>query len=144
MKVGLSFSRCTRDIADGRVDIRDVLVIIARTDVDPNNDEQWKIIWQGYGGGHRLGSALNNPEWMNYANEDESRVRDVVLQLWNEGKLHQPRKFGAYPPRLPYHWLEVSLPSEELEGNPAVKLAWERFQIVAGLCSPNKILKDDF
>ena len=32
MKIGLSYSRCVRDIVEGRVDIDDVLVIIARTD----------------------------------------------------------------------------------------------------------------
>ncbi len=34
MKIGLSYSRCVRDIVDGRVDIDDVLIIIARTDFD--------------------------------------------------------------------------------------------------------------
>ena len=38
MKIGLSLSRCMRDILEERVDIKDVLVIVARTDVDPYND----------------------------------------------------------------------------------------------------------
>ena len=49
MKIGLSYSRCVRDIVDGKVDIRDVLVIITRTDFDPRNDDQWAGIWTGYG-----------------------------------------------------------------------------------------------
>ena len=44
MKIGLSYSRCVRDIVEGKVDIADVLVIIARTDFDPNNDEQWQDV----------------------------------------------------------------------------------------------------
>ena len=51
MKVGSSLSRCARDIYEGKVDKKDVLVIIARTDVDPYNDVQWTSIWNGYGGG---------------------------------------------------------------------------------------------
>jgi len=45
---------------------------------------------------------------------------------------------------LPYYWLEASLPKEELESRPAVKEAWERFQIIAGLSSNNPVLNDDF
>ena len=127
MKVGLSFSRCVRDIVDGIVDINDILVVISRTDFDPNNDEQWQGIWNGY--------HWNNPEWANYPDEDEDRFRSVSIELWESGKLHQPRKFGAWPSRRPEIWLETVLPSSELEMNPAAKTAWEKFQTVAGLTS---------
>jgi hypothetical protein len=133
MKIGLSFSRCVRDIVDGKVDISDVLVVIARTDFDPHNDKQWQGIWEGYGGGSGVGSLWSNPEWSKYPAEDEDRVRSVAIELWENGKLHQPRKFGAYPSRRPEIWLETVLPNEELEKNPAAKTAWEKFQTVAGL-----------
>jgi hypothetical protein len=57
----------------------------------------------------------------------------VSIELWDQGKLHQPRKFGAYPARRPEIWLEAVLPSSELETNPAAKKAWDKFQTVAGL-----------
>ena len=130
MKIGLSFSRCVRDIVEGTVDIHDVLVIVARTDFDPNDDEQWSGIWSGYSGG----SLLNmNMEWGEYTNEDEQRCRDVSCALSDAGKLHQPRQFGAHPRRLPYYWLETVLPDSELEDRPAVKEAWEQFQVISGL-----------
>jgi len=142
MKIGLSYSRCVRDIVEGKVDIADVLVIIARTDFDPHDDKQWKGIWQGYGGGRSgfTGGAGffmggSNPEWAGYSDEDEDRFRSVSIELWESGKLHQPRKFGAHPRRFPYYWLEAVLPSEELDSNPAVKKAWENFQVMAGLSS---------
>ena len=144
MKVGMSYSRCVRDIVDGKVDIADVMVIVARTDFDPHDDKQWQGIWEGYGGGHTSGSPWSRPEWGGYSAEDEDRFRSVSIELWESGKLHQPRKFGAHPSRLPYYWLEVSLPAEELEDNPAVKKAWEQFQIVAGLAKSTKILNDNF
>lgn len=140
MKIGLSYSRCVRDIVDGKVDINDVLVVIARTDFDPTDADQWAGIWNGY---HNYG-GLSNPEWSDYPDEDEDRFRSVSIELWESGKFHQPRKFGAHPSRLPYYWLEASLPAEELEDNPAVKRAWEQFQIVAGLSKSTKILKDEF
>lgn len=125
MRVGLSFSRCVRDIVDCTVDIDDVLIVIARTDFDPHNDTQWKSIWEGY--------RWNNPEWAGYPDEDEDRFRSVAIELWESGKFHQPRKFGAFPQRRPEFWLETVLVSEEIETNPAVKAAWNNFQVVAGL-----------
>ena len=133
MKIGLSYSRCVRDIVDGTVDIRDVLVIISRTDFDPRNDEQWKGIWTGYGGGQTLGDPWSNPEWNNYGPEREAEFRGLSIELWETGKLHQPRQFGARPSRRSEIWLEAVLPSSELESNPAAKAAWDQFQTIAGL-----------
>ena len=129
MKIGLSYSRCVRDIVDGTVDIDDVLIIISRTNFDPHDDEQWRGIWIGY----HDSVGLSNPEWRNYLPEDEDRFRSVSIELLESGKLHQPRQFGAHPRRMPYYWLETGLPDNELERFPAVKLAWDHFQTVAGL-----------
>ena len=131
MKIGLSYSRCVRDIVEGRVDINDVLVLITRTDFDPRDDEQWAGIWDGYcyGGGSRA-------EWSAYdfnSKEDEDKFRSVSIELWETGKLHQPRKFGAHASRRAEIWLEAVLPSSELETNPAAKKAWDNFQVIAGL-----------
>jgi hypothetical protein len=129
MKIGLSYSRCVKDIIDGQVDINDVLVIISRTDFDPHNDDQWRGIWEGY----TIRGGWSAPEWYGYKDEDEDRFRSVSIELWEMGKLHQPRQFGAHPSRRPEIWLEAVLPSSELENNPAAKMAWEKFQTIAGL-----------
>jgi len=131
MKIGLSYSRCVLDIVEGRVDINDVLVVIARTNFDPNNDGQWAGIWEGY-----VQGGLSNPEWRRYdldSKEDEAKFRSVTCDLWDQGKFHQPRKFGAHPSRRPEIWLEAVLPSSELDSNPAAKAAWDKFQTVASL-----------
>ena len=133
MKIGLSYSRCVRDIVDGTVDIADVLVVISRTDFDPHNDEQWAGIWDGY---HQR-SGWSNPEWGHYPDEDEAKFRSISQDLWDHGKLHQPRKFGAHPSRRTEIWLEAVLPSSELQRNPAAKDAWDKFQTVAGLTNVN-------
>ena len=123
MKIGLSYSRCVRDIVEGLVDIDDVLVVIARTDFDPREDDQWIGIWEYYA----------HSEWYGHGPEKEQAFRDVTLDLYTEGKLHQPRQFGAHPARRREYWLEAVLPSSELERNPAAQDAWDRFQIIAGL-----------
>jgi len=131
MKIGLSYSRCVLDIVEGRVNMEDVLVLITRTDFDPRDDEQWTGIWQGY----TLG-GLSNPEWANYDlnnTDHEAKFRSVSCMLYEDGKIHQPRKFGAHPRRRPEIWLEAVLPDSELENNPAVKMAWEKFQTLASL-----------
>ena len=131
MKVGLSYSRCVLDIVEGRVDADDVLVVITRTNFDPHDDTQWAGIWDGY----CLG-GLSNPEWGHYdfnSKEDEDRFRSVSIMLYDDGKMHQPRKFGVRPARRPEIWLEAVLPSTELEKNVAAKDAWNNFQVIAGL-----------
>ena len=133
MKIGLSYSRCIRDIIDGKVDINDVLVLITRTDFDPRDDTQWTDIWRGYGGGQTFGNPFSNLEWMDYPAEDEAKFRSITIELYDTGRMHQPRQFGAYPARRREFWLEAVLPSSELESNPAAKDAWDKFQMVAGL-----------
>jgi hypothetical protein len=122
MKIGLSLSRCVRDIVEGLVDIDDVLVLITRTDFDPTVPEQWDSIWDGY--------TSMNPEW--YSLEHDA-VYAVVMDLWNTGRIHQPRKFGFNPPRRREFWLESVLVDEDLETRPTVKAAWDQFQMLAGL-----------
>jgi len=129
MRIGLSYSRCLRDIIDGVVDINEVLIIISRTDFNPHDDNEWKGIWAGYS----KEAFFSYPEWSSYEDTDEQRFRDVTIELYDSGRLHQPRKFGAHPVRRAEVWLEAVLPSSELEQNAAAKTAWDHFQTVAGL-----------
>lgn len=126
MKIGLSLSRCVRDIVEGRVNIDDVLILITRTDFDPTVQEQWENIWDGY--------QYMNPEWRGL---DHDKTFEVVRELWDTGRIHQPRKFGARPQRLPQYWLEAVLVSEDLEHNQVARDAWEQFQVLAGLTNVN-------
>ena len=126
MKVGLSLSRCMRDILEERVDIYDVLVIVARTDVDPYNDDHWRNIWEGY-----LYGGVSNAEWTGL--EDyEAAMRDILISLHETGKLHQPRQYGAHPRRMNnYYWLDCVVPTEE--HTPAQQKAWDNYQLITGL-----------
>ena len=131
MKVGLSFSRCLRDIVEARVLYEDVLVIIARTDFDPHNDAHWQNIWDGY----RYG-GMSNPEWANaepnMTDEEASDIyRHAAKQLYDGGKLHQPRRFGSHPSRMSYYWLDCIVPQDEM--SPAQQKAWDNYQLITGL-----------
>lgn len=138
MKVGTSLSRCARDIYEGKLDKHDVLVIVARTDFDPKDDNHWTSIWRGYGGGGSMGSAYSLPEWSNIPAEDEQKLRDIILDLYDAGKIHQPRKFGATVARLPNYWYDVILSPNDLEANPAAQSAWEDYKIAAKLGSAKR------
>lgn len=135
MKIGTSLSRCVRDIYEGTVDMYDVMVIIARTDIDPYNDAHWKQLWKGYGGGGTIGSPWSNPEWEDIPADGEDQVRGIIQQLYDNGKLHQPRQYGAHPPRMNHYWYDVILTPEDLKDNPVAQDAWDTYKVAAKLSS---------
>ena len=129
MKVGLSFSRCLRDIIEGKVEYDNVLVIVSRTDLDPHNDNHWNSIWEGYTTG-----GYSHPEWKDHKDKNDE-FRKLAARLYDCGKLHQTRQIKlGNTVRLPYYWLDLVVPVDDLEELPAVKAIWEQYQIVAGLC----------
>ena len=136
MKVGLSLSRCVRDIYEGKVDMQDVLVVIARTDFDPYNDAHWKGIWQGY-----LYGGMSNPEWEGLEDHEDD-VRKVCTDLLDSGKFHQPRQFGAHPARMRYYWLDCTVPQNEM--SPAQQKAWDNYQLITGLSRKPVTFNDNF
>ena len=125
MKIGLSFSRCMADIYTGKVDEQDVLVIVARTDFDPHNDNHWKAVWEGY-----IYGGLSNPEWADFEDEYDD-FRRMAIRLYDKGLIHQPRQFVAHPPRMPYYWLECVVPPNEM--NPAQQKAWDNYKLLTDL-----------
>lgn len=123
MKVGFSYSRCVRDIFEGKVNKYDVVVIVARTNFDPDDDQQWKNIWLGY---------TARGEWAGLE-DHEDEIRQLTRDLFDKGKIHQPRQFGASIFRAQEHWYDLITTSEVNEENPAVKKAWEQYKILAHL-----------
>jgi len=114
-----------RDILEKRVDINKVLVIVARTDIDPYNNEHWRRLWNGY-----IYGGLSNPEWAGL--EDREReMHELLVELYDSGKIHQPRQFKAHPQRMPYYWLECFVPQDEM--TPAQQKAWDNYKLITGL-----------
>lgn len=131
MKIGLSLSRCIRDIYNGKVQESEVAVIISRTNpFNPHKDSEWSRVWYGYTAG-----GISKPPWRDLTN-DYDNVRKLVARLYDNGLIHQPMQFSkGHPPGLPYHWLDLVVADEDLEELPAVKAAWEQYVAVANLCS---------
>jgi hypothetical protein len=129
MKIGTSLSRCVRDIFDKRVNMNDIMVIIARTNFYPNDDDQWGNIWEGYTDPNGMGSY---PEWILYK-EHEQEFRQICLDLERSGKLHQPRQYGAYVARYDEYWYDAVLTAETHQDKPGVKKAWDNYKLIAGL-----------
>jgi hypothetical protein len=129
MKIGTSYSRCLLDIFEGRVNENEVMVIIARTDFDPREDSQWKSIWKGY----RSGGGFSHPEWYALKDEDEAKIRKISVEMYEDGKIHQPRKFGGYPKRMQQYWYDLVLTDGVKDSNPAVKKAWDHYKMLANL-----------
>ena len=128
MKVGLSLSRCVRDIFEKRVDVQDILVVVSRTDFDPHNDTHWKQIWDGY-----LHGGVSNPVWHGL-HDQEDEIRAICVDLHDSGKLHQPRQYGSASRfRADYVWLDTIVSEDDLEDKPTVKKAWEQYKMLAGL-----------
>lgn len=102
MKLGLSYSRCVKDIVEGRVNMDQVLIIISGTNFNPRNHRHWRSIWQGYTG-------HPNSVWWPYRLGHERLFRKITLDLVKQGKLHQPRAFGAAVRSDPRTWIDVEI-----------------------------------
>lgn len=122
MKIGFSYSNCLIDIYEGIVDFDDVLLIISGTKFDPENEDNWESIWLGY----------TDYVWEKYQDFEEE-FKELTLNLYHTGKLHQPRLFGARSLRPGYNWIDAILPPRELDKNPSAKKAWDDYQLIAGL-----------
>lgn len=126
MLLGTSLSRCVRDIYDGKVEIDDIFVVVARTKFDPLNDNHWTDIWSGY----------LHSEWRGL-DDYEQEVKSIVLELHHTGKLHQPRNFRGLPskhvavPRISWAWLELIVPYTDL--SDSAKEAWDQFKFIQAL-----------
>lgn len=135
MKIGLSLSKCVIDLYENVVAFDDVLVVIASSRVDPMDDEAWTNLWNGY----TKGDLNVRPQWRDYAT-DEKGMRDIVTKLYKNGRLHQPRLFGASPVhRVAGHWLELVHSPQGLDKCDAVQQAWDSYKTLANLTGAGMI-----
>ena len=117
MKIGFSFGRCVRDIVNGEIRLDDVLVIVTRTHIE--DPEQLEGVVRAY---------LHEPDYLMGCDAD--RCLEVALELWYSGKLHQPRRHGAYPTRISeaYVWMDVIPTAKDMD--PSVQAAWEAYRML--------------
>lgn len=97
MKVGFRFGKCILDIVNGDVLITDVLVLITNSRFNPNSDSQWAKTWQIY--------KVQSKEWDNGVHEEVYKY--TVRRLYDLGKIHQPKMYGAKAHTYTEPWLEI-------------------------------------
>lgn len=125
MKIGFSLGKCVRDIVNGSVDINDVLVIVTRT-----RFEKPELLHGGL-----YSYSYERDYWMGL---DYERCIEVCKELFETGKLHQPRLFNAVfngPVSNDFVWMDLA-PTRS-EGSEQVMKAWGAYQLALKLSAEN-------
>lgn len=124
MKIGLSLSRCLKDVVAHKIEPAEILVIVTGTYFKQLDDEAWQSLWSHY-------APYSWPTDI----AKESVYKETLLYLWETGRIHQPRAFGGTPPEsVHYHWVELGPSAAYLDSSPvAVKNAWNHFAMLKGL-----------
>jgi len=121
--IGTSLGRCLRSILDREVSEDQVFLITTGT--RSNTLEDFLVLINQYY--HERHSTDYDTSLWKY-----EEVSDLGVRLWNNGKIHQPRNFGAQPFfRDDKLWIEIFPP--HLLRQPAAKDLWEKLTVIARL-----------
>ena len=134
MYIGTSLGRCLRSILMDEVSERDVLLIITRTKSE--TIEQFIGVVKTYfeDGGNFTSSR---PTDYDIAVKPWHEVEKLATQLYNSGKIHQPRNVASlgssfiHPGLRKDVWIEVSPKSRNT--TPAVVQAYEHYKMLDSL-----------
>lgn len=127
MRVGTVFSKCVRDIVEGRVDIEDVLIIIDFVGYNFNDSKEWDHCWYEY----TQPTMFGPPVWDNL---DRDQVYAVVSDLVYDRKIHvYKHSMATNQPFSWTPWLDLVIPDENLDDIPQLREAWEQYLFVAKL-----------
>lgn len=122
MKIGNSFGRCVRDLVEGKVEYDDVLVIVTRTSIE--QEAHIDPVIEAY---------LFEPTYLRGLDRDACLA--MAHRLYRDGKLHQPRLYGAYPGRVGADHVWMDAVPTEVGDNPAVRSAWEAYRLALTMAS---------
>lgn len=123
MKIGFSFGRCVASIVRGEVDINDVMCIIGRTNMPLLEHVEYVI-----------NEYLRHPGYL--MGLDPARCLEVGQELWNTGKLVEPRGSNIGVRQVPrdYVWMDL-FPTVTDVTNEGVQASWEAYRMMIGLTS---------
>lgn len=123
--IGTSLGRCLSSILLGEVSSDQVFLISTGTRSE-TKEQYLSIVKQYYQDSyHGFNYDLSPWRW--------EEVEELAVTLWNSGKIHQPRNFGASPlfPAGFELWFEIIPP--HILANPAAKDLWEKLKVVSRL-----------
>jgi hypothetical protein len=123
--IGTSLGRCLRSILLGEVSEDQVFLIVTGTR-SHTEEEYLEIIKQYY---YERYGEYDISQWT------YEEVKELATRLWNNGKIHQPRNFDAYPFFPGFGpkplWIEIFPP--HLLQEPAAKDLWDKLTVIARL-----------
>lgn len=132
MLIGTSLGQCIKDILDGTVDEKDVVMIITRT-MAPDAERFIPVLEEYYDGigGNSYDLSVNGTKTL-----DE--VKELGLRLFNGGKIHQPRCFkdfrgGFVHPAMASAGKWVELAPMNWNTTPAVVEAYNKYKMLDAL-----------
>jgi hypothetical protein len=123
--IGTSLGRCLRSLLDGEVSYDQVLLIITNTRA-PTKEDFIKVVEMYYQDPPRTSYDYSHISW--------DIVSDLASNLWEDGKIHQPRNFNDSNSYKRHHdlssdiWIEVSPKSRNT--TVAVKEAYEKYKML--------------
>ena len=120
MKVGFSLGRCIRDIVNETVEYNDVVVIVAGTRFE--TEEQLANIVNEY---------MYRDTYLYGLDEDKCQA--VAKMLFQGGKIHQPRNYGIYRNMMPEDAVWADLIPTGGHTDPMVQEAWRAYRGMLGL-----------
>jgi hypothetical protein len=123
--IGTSLGRCLRSILKGEVSYDQVFLI--STGTRSTTKEQYLDVVKQYYQERDMYSDYNLKPW------SWDAVKELAIELWDNGKIHQPRNFGGRPifPTGFDLWFEI-IPPQILE-EPAAKDLWEKLKVIVRL-----------
>jgi len=122
--IGTSLGRCLRSILLGEVSSDQVFLICTGT-LSWTKEEYLSIVTQYYQ--DRFYGEYDLTQW------PWEEVEKLAVELWESGKIHQPRNFGGRPlfPVGYELWFEIIPP--QLLKEPAAKDLWEKLRVISRL-----------
>ena len=120
MKIGFSFGRCIRDIAEGKISLDEVAFIISATDIQ-NRDQIRAVILEYRTSYHYLRGI------------DQDLAMQIAYDIWDTNRLIQPRRQGMARHRQPENSIWVDIFPTALSDNMVVKKAWDTYRTMINM-----------
>jgi hypothetical protein len=120
MKIGFSLGRCVRDVVKGLVKIEDIAWIIASTYIETKEQLHNVIAQYAY-----------EPTYLGGLDIDE--CQRIALQLYDSGRVLQPRMMGIRRTMVPEGAIWADLFPTIASEKTAVKTAWNGYRTMLQL-----------
>lgn len=133
MLVGTSLGGCLKSLAKDEVSIDDVLVIITRTACKELSDVI-HVVEEYHSRGNKLATKTDNYD---IGDQDLDRLKSIATDLWNEGKIHQPRLFhgggGFQHVEMSRNEIWIALAPSPKTDEPIVIDAYNKYRVLRNL-----------